>query len=957
MSIYQEKNSRQNRTNTCDYIEAKSPFDGLLLPGDYLVRHAHYDGLNYSAKILSNQLESVDTLRAKGVTVESSAPGGYVEVQEESDSDGLTRIVGRRLTDKWGRVLHGQAVMRESIVNTLNVHDVDDLSSRLHGCGSDGSWPDRPALESFGSDTSGMASAGKNISDTDILDASEEEPLDETISIDDLTIEMHGLSCRFVQAVSITRSNGSRRSIAMGDTAIIENWQGTAADAIIDSASVSKLLIEPNSVRTANVRSYDVPLAGQRRAVTENAQALRDWLGRESEYSRNRSLWERERVRLQDSLSRRMVTYSRLWIKQMMYNRFDTTIDHWTQHYNGLLSPADSLDANIVKSVIYQESRMGISGSHLMPPPYDWDSGDRHPIRSRFNIAQAIDSWGPQQWLMIREMSPAIFTSHGLDELEARRRWFGMSNSEYSSHSTFMTALREFFEFRDAAGNNAMGSASRDLHEDYGFWIRTAIRWLFVKYQALSTASWSEAVRAYNGGGSAARDYRDKVMARVGSLDAYAAESIDQCNRYDQFIDSACFTDKEQLQITRLSQQTLEDNSIYSENRQPNLDRSARLAWEDLTRITDSRGSQQIFYVTSGAPSRLAAVGDEGRAIFHLRVENTNSVYNHLDVITKFRVLDVHGNRQFRQVKRWSRISSSELEDETSRVIPLHLIQQTLLDAYNSDSPMTRLEVEYHWREYGENYQRHFNRTGLDFILVAPIEFMISQKQRVDDRNHELNDPALHKDDYWIPLTGVNFTEDIRSPVTIQLDVSSSVSQQSRVEQGSRSSTNTSATQARTTSNTFSMQLNGEMSRGSSGSASIEIFELGLQQMFKLGGSLGYSRTRTDTSSTTVAREFSRSLAMSKSYSQTQALSTRTTITVSPPSGTVSGPTGTGRRSLQSSGSQSVGIYLYPVVAFFNVPYIRFDRVNAYGQATRRTMGNVAVPHITGWRLTSHRGS
>jgi hypothetical protein len=62
-----------------------------------------------------------------------------------------------------------------------------------------------------------------------------------------------------------------------------------------------------------------------------------------------------------------------------------------------------------------------------------------------------------------------------------------------------------------------MGSAGRDLHEDYGFWIRTAIRWLFLKYLSLRPPSWPEAVRAYNGSGAQARQYRDEVLGRVGT--------------------------------------------------------------------------------------------------------------------------------------------------------------------------------------------------------------------------------------------------------------------------------------------------------------------------------------------------------------------------------------------------------------------------------------------------------
>jgi hypothetical protein len=70
-------------------------------------------------------------------------------------------------------------------------------------------------------------------------------------------------------------------------------------------------------------------------------------------------------------------------------------------------------------------------------------------------------------------------------------------------------------------------------------------------------------------------------------------------------------------------------------------------------------------------------------------------------------------------------------------------------------------------------------------------------------------------------------------------------------------------------------------------------------------------------------------------------------------------PRGTGGSSeprVRSVGIGSVGVYLYPLVAFFEVPYVRFEGVNAMGQATRRTEGRVAVPFVTEWGLTSHRG-
>ena len=351
------------------------------------------------------------------------------------------------------------------------------------------------------------------------------ETLEEQVSVDDVASEMNGLRARFLSMYPATRADSSTRLFSDGALLPIDEWNGTNAEAVVAGFNIPKIILDPAPDSVTGMRRYEVALHSQRNAIGLNATQLTHWVSRESEFSRNHASWERERTRLETLLHRRQVTYSRMWVRQMMYNRFDVDISHWVDHYNAQLHPASLLDPNIVKSMIYQETRMGTSGAHLMPPPSDWSSSDRHPIRSRFNLGQAIDSWGPQQFLMIQEMAPPIYTANGLSAFE--RTWYGMSNSDYASSAPFMRALREFFEFRDGSNHNLMGTSGRDLHEDYGFWIRTAIRWLFVKYSHLGTPTWAEAVRAYNGGGHRARAYRDAVMGRVGSTDPFPAESLE----------------------------------------------------------------------------------------------------------------------------------------------------------------------------------------------------------------------------------------------------------------------------------------------------------------------------------------------------------------------------------------------------------------------------------------------
>jgi len=107
-----------------------------LRKGDRLVRSAAYDGVEQSALVVSEQIESSADLAARGVPVESTRPGGYVEVMEERSS-GELESVGRRLTDTSGQLLRGQKLLRPQDTNPdhmvleeiENIYDEDIQSS------------------------------------------------------------------------------------------------------------------------------------------------------------------------------------------------------------------------------------------------------------------------------------------------------------------------------------------------------------------------------------------------------------------------------------------------------------------------------------------------------------------------------------------------------------------------------------------------------------------------------------------------------------------------------------------------------------------------------------------------------------------------------------------------------------------------------------------------------------
>lgn len=48
----------------------------------------------------------------------------------------------------------------------------------------------------------------------------------------------------------------------------------------------------------------------------------------------------------------------------------------------------------------------------------------------------------------------------------------------------------------------------------YDFWIRAGIRWIFEKRLSGKLSSWAAAIKAYNGGGQAAENYKNRVVSR-----------------------------------------------------------------------------------------------------------------------------------------------------------------------------------------------------------------------------------------------------------------------------------------------------------------------------------------------------------------------------------------------------------------------------------------------------------
>ena len=404
---------------------------------------------------------------------------------------------------------------------------------------------------------------------------------------EDAAVEMIGKTFLLNQAVTV-----SGQTLLKGSSIVITAWSNTATDVTANFKSgsktvavvVGKQFLTPVGDTTSGLHQYHAGVTGIEKKysnieakIKAQEKVITDWKAKKSNYTttKGQAEWQRQmdvhETELKDlkykltgigftpsTLPERLkkevdgkkvpiTPQSKLLntalIEQTMFNTFDANIVKWVKHYNSTIGKPNgwsALDANIVKSMIYQESHMGTFGQHLLPPPYT--KGQR---KTRFNIGQAIDSSGPQQILMIKETSPAIATKHNLDQVtkdmwaaqkrrdELVKKGTAISTAEqteldtinarsdngkhwndfFTSDPRWTAAVEEFF---------AQTTKARNL--DYDFWIQTAVRWLFEKRK--SASDWAEAIKAYNGDGGLAAAYKKSVIGRRDAAKAAKGEFI-----------------------------------------------------------------------------------------------------------------------------------------------------------------------------------------------------------------------------------------------------------------------------------------------------------------------------------------------------------------------------------------------------------------------------------------------
>jgi hypothetical protein len=281
-------------------------------------------------------------------------------------------------------------------------------------------------------------------------------------------------------------------NVPAGTAVIITSWNNTdhfvMASATVGvppqtvTVQIDKQYLKTVGDTGAGLKQYEMGVKNTEANIGAADKEIDAFKAKEPEYNKfnNQKGFADELARMEGLQDNRYTELNNNLIQETMVNRFDSWILNWVSYYNSLLKPATNLDANIVKSLLYEETKMGTQGEHL-------------------------------------EMAPAIYTKYGLSALETDNLWKSMSNDAYAQWNggAFLNAMIEYNAAKAPNGYNLNSSSTSDLMLDYSYWIRVAVRWLFEKYLSMETPSWSGAVQAYNGSGPKAEAYRQRVMDRA----------------------------------------------------------------------------------------------------------------------------------------------------------------------------------------------------------------------------------------------------------------------------------------------------------------------------------------------------------------------------------------------------------------------------------------------------------
>ena len=393
----------------------------------------------------------------------------------------------------------------------------------------------------------------------------------------------------------------------------------------------------------------------------------------------------------------------------------------------------------------------------------------------------------------------------------------------------------------------------------------------------------------------------------VGESDAY--EELEQYDLNNQHADTY-----RQEQI----QQAQEDADAYQEATE--LSRSATLTFVDFPLVMGGDGRRHAYAMVGGNPL-------SGELRFRLKIQNRNDHLNLTDTRLRLRFTTKRSDNNWYQINlagqsegaRYLSIRSEDVEDESSLFKTISINRGILQQAYDSESPLVRLEVEFHWKEAFSSTD-YYVRTALTFHLMQPVELLMRTAQPDGQIDTVANTPLNRR--FRIPIWEKYFSRRDREPVVVSHSITTSMSQ----TQSNTISVSTRASETRGSSTTVSSQVSS--TQGAEAGISLgDVVELGMSSSRSF--SFGVSNTVSQSITREIANSMSRSSSYTSGISGTFSLSSRIT------------PARAGMRRI---------LVAYPNFTKLKVDIVRFSNVDGNGWAqARRVFRRVPIVRLSNW--------
>jgi hypothetical protein len=375
------------------------------------------------------------------------------------------------------------------------------------------------------------------------------------IKPEDVASEMIGKTFEVTSAFTsgaISLSSGDHVKIDAWDVDAIHSVRVTVltGKSVGQSLVVPQKILQPLRTSVAGTAPYSAGVATEAQAVDKAETKLAAFQATKSAFKSPKALarFQKEEHRQEDLLTKRRAELNRREIQEAMFNRFDSIIvrevaaANSAHHFTG----ANALDPNLVKAQIFQESEMGTAGQHMSIPP-------THPVKTRFNLGQVIDSSAAALLTLMEKENNALIVKYKLGNLrsdrataETEKRKLEKKAKKKKLNATEQAQLDDLKAkstqnweafiwgyvapgqtkgFADAVNDLFGSGGATPKNLDYEFWIHLAVMWLFEKKKFGS--SWEDAVRAYNGSGQKADDYKAAVVKRAADAAASQASGTE----------------------------------------------------------------------------------------------------------------------------------------------------------------------------------------------------------------------------------------------------------------------------------------------------------------------------------------------------------------------------------------------------------------------------------------------